>query len=184
MRVIETLRHADLVLAEDTRVALRLLNHLDIKVRVKRCDENVIKQRIAAVLDELRLGRHIVFVSDAGTPGVADPGMQLVTATRKAGYAVEVLPGQAPCSPRLWPADSSTGFYLVGFCRRKEGVAIALLEQYTAQRRADYHESRTGPPSHWRVSLRYFRSESCEARELTKLHEEVLRGPAAQISGR
>ncbi len=185
VRVIETLRHADLVLAEDTRVALRLLNHLDIKVRVKRCDENVIKQRIAAVLDELRLGRHIVFVSDAGTPGVADPGMQLVTATREAGYAVEVLPGASALLTALVASGfQAPGFYFGGFLPRKEGVAIALLEQL-AQLNAVlifYESPHRTAKSLARIAEIFPLREVVMARELTKLHEEVLRGPAAQIS--
>ncbi len=185
VRVIETLKHADLVLAEDTRVALRLLNHLNSKVRLERCDENIIRQRIAAVLGELRMGRRIAFVSDAGTPGVADPGLQLVAATREAGYDVEVLPGASALLAALVASGfQAPGFYFGGFVPRKESAAMALFEQLAHLHAVliFYASPHRTAKTLMRIAEAFPQREVVMARELTKLYEEVVRGPVAQVA--
>ena len=92
-RVIETLRDADVVLCEDTRVTGKLLAAFDLHTRLERCDENIIAARVPAVLDRLTVGERVAFVSDAGMPGVSDPGQKLVDAALDAGEKVDVIPG-------------------------------------------------------------------------------------------
>ena len=79
-RVLATLRSADVLLCEDTRVTSKLLARFDIRVSLMRCDQNVIVSRLASVLDRVEAGERVAFVSDAGMPGVSDPGQQLVDA--------------------------------------------------------------------------------------------------------
>ncbi len=185
LRVIETLGRADLILAEDTRVTLRLLNHLQISTRLERCDENVIKQRMAAILVELQQGKHVAFVSDAGTPGVADPGMQLIAAVREAGYEVEVLPGASAVLTALVASGfEAPGFYFGGFIPRKAKAAFELFGQLAHLNAVlvFYESPHRTAKSLERIAEAFPQREVVMARELTKLHEEVLRGSVAKIA--
>ena len=92
-RVVETLRSSSVILCEDTRVTSRLLAHFDVHVPLRRADENVLARRVPEVMELLDAGEHISFVSDAGMPGVSDPGQRLVDAALDSGYKVEVIPG-------------------------------------------------------------------------------------------
>ena len=85
-RVVDTLSAADVVLCEDTRVTSKLLAHFGIRVPLERCDENVIASRVESVLGRLDAGERVAFVSDAGMPGVSDPGQRLVDAALDAGH--------------------------------------------------------------------------------------------------
>jgi 16S rRNA (cytidine1402-2'-O)-methyltransferase len=185
LRVIEALGSADIIYAEDTRVSRKLLTHLDIHTRLERCDENTVQQRLPRIIDELRLGRRVAYVSDAGTPGVSDPGMQLVAATRAAGLAVEVLPG-ASALLTAWVAAGFTapGLYFGGFLPRKEGQIKATLEQLAALDAVSvFYESPHRTARSLAIIAQVFpEREVVLARELTKLHEEVLRGPAPDIA--
>ena len=92
-RVRETLEGADAIFCEDTRVTGKLLAVLGINVRLERADENIIAQKIAPTLGRLESGERIAFVSDAGMPGISDPGQRLVDAALDAALPVEVIPG-------------------------------------------------------------------------------------------
>ena len=121
-RVIDALQTAQVVLCEDTRVTAKLLNHFDLRVPLLRCDENVIAQRVEGVLNRLLAGEHVAFVSDAGMPGVSDPGQRLVDAALDAGLRVEVIPGPSAVICALvasgLPMDH---FFFEGFLPRKAG---------------------------------------------------------------
>ena len=92
-RALDALRAADVVCAEDTRVTGKLLAAFDIQKRLERLDEAMAAQRATDIVRRVRAGETIAYCSDAGMPGVSDPGMRLVRACREAGAAVEVLPG-------------------------------------------------------------------------------------------
>ena len=95
-RVLETLRGADVLLCEDTRVTSKLLARFGIRVALERCDENVIASRVEGVLARVAGGARVAFVSDAGMPGVSDPGQRLVDAALDEGLPVEVIPSNKP----------------------------------------------------------------------------------------
>ncbi|MBF0909851.1 MAG: 16S rRNA (cytidine(1402)-2'-O)-methyltransferase, partial [Atopobium sp.] len=86
-RVKETLAAADVILCEDTRVTSKLLSAFDIHVPLQRCDQNIIESQIEPTLERLRAGQRVAFVSDAGMPGISDPGQHLVDAALSEGLA-------------------------------------------------------------------------------------------------
>lgn len=185
LRVIDALKAADVILAEDTRVTRRLLAHLDIHTRLERCDENIIRQRIPAILEDLRQGRHVAFVSDAGTPGLADPGSQLIAAAQEAGLLVEVLPGASALLTALVASGFTTpGFYFGGFLPRKDSRIKELFDQLAAlDATLVFYESPHRTVKSLQMIAQCFpEREVVMARELTKLYEEVLRGPAPEIA--
>lgn len=184
-RLVETLSRADLVCCEDTHVTSKLLAHFGIHVPLMRCDENVIEARIPELLERLAAGERVAFVSDAGMPCISDPGQRLVDAALDAGISVEIVPGPSAVSSALARSGLAGGrFFFEGFLPRKEGAARARLEWLrdmgatfvlfespkrvakTLARIAEFMPLR-------RVAL---------VRELTKLHEEVLRGNAAELA--
>ena len=105
LRSLEALREADVVCAEDTRVTGKLLAHFGIEKRLARLDEAMIGSRAAGVVERVAAGEVVAYCSDAGMPGVSDPGLRLVAAAREAGVAVEVLPGAsaAACACAMRP---------------------------------------------------------------------------------
>ncbi|MCR8907119.1 16S rRNA (cytidine(1402)-2'-O)-methyltransferase [Thermophilibacter sp. ET337] len=184
-RVIRTLGEADLVLCEDTRVTGRLMSAFGLHVRLERCDENVMAEKVAGVLDRLAAGARVAFVSDAGMPGVSDPGQRLVDAVLDAGLRVEVVPGPSAVTCALVASGlASEHFFFEGFLPRRAGAQRSRLEElavvpgtlvvYESPRRAAETLARVAEvmPGR-RVAL---------VRELTKLHEEVVRGEAAELA--
>ena len=184
-RVVDTLSSADVVLCEDTRVTGRLLSCLGVHVPLKRCDENVIAERIPAVLGMLEEGRRVAFVSDAGMPGVSDPGQRLVDAALDRGVDVEVVPGPSAVTCALvasgLPMDH---FFFEGFLPRKAGDRdrrLALLARVPGA--VVLYES----PHRVQATLEAVahampRRQVALVRELTKIHEECLRAPAPELA--
>lgn len=177
-RVAETLAASDVILCEDTRVTGRLLAHLEIHTTLVRCDENVIASRVNEVLERLERGEHISFVSDAGMPGVSDPGQRLVDAALDAGFRVEVIPGPSAVTCALVASGlAMEHFYFEGFlprrekeqCQRLTDLAFipgALVIYESPRRVAATLSNIAAVMPERRVAL---------VRELTKLHEEVVR---------
>ncbi|MFZ9481808.1 MAG: 16S rRNA (cytidine(1402)-2'-O)-methyltransferase [Ilumatobacteraceae bacterium] len=180
-RAVEALRGAALVCCEDTRHSGRLLQHAGITgARLAVANEHTEDARTAEVLEVLSTGRDVAVVTDAGTPGISDPGMRLVRAVVDAGYAVTAVPGPAALVMALVLSGiDTTRFVFEGFLPRSGGERTTRLAEIAAERRtivlyeaphrvertvADLAESLGGER---RVAL---------ARELTKLHEEVWRG--------
>ena len=93
LRSLEALRAADTVCAEDTRVTGKLLAHFDIRKPLERLDEAMIGAKAASVMERVAAGEVVAYCSDAGMPGVSDPGLRLVAAAHEAGVPAEVLPG-------------------------------------------------------------------------------------------
>lgn len=184
-RVLETLGAADVVLCEDTRVTGRLMSAFGLHVRLERCDENVMGEKVERVLARLTAGERVAFVSDAGMPGVSDPGQRLVDAALDAGMRVEVIPGPSAVTCALVASGlASEHFFFEGFLPRRRGAQLERLAElaavpgtlvvYESPRRvaetlANVAEVMPGR----RVAL---------VRELTKLHEEVIRGEAGTLA--
>ena len=129
-RVLDTLATADVIFCEDTRVTSKLLSAFGLHASLQRCDENVIEAQIAPVLKRLAQGQHLAFVSDAGMPGVSDPGQRLVDAVLDAGFATEVVPGPSAVTCALVASGlASEHFFFEGFLPRKHGAQKDRLVQ-------------------------------------------------------
>ena len=173
------------MLAEDTRVTGKLLAAFDIHATLERCDENVIAQRSARLVQRMLAGETMAFCSDAGMPGVSDPGLVLVDAAREAGVAVEVLPGASAVPTALVAAGfAGTAFYFGGFLPRKKRACKELL---TSLKKLDaalvFYESPHRVAASVAVIAEVFGTRRVAlCRELTKVHEEVLRLPAGELA--
>lgn len=186
-RVANTLASSDVILCEDTRVTSRLLAHLEIHNTLMRCDENVIASRVSEVLERLEAGKHVSFVSDAGMPGVSDPGQRLVDAALDAGVRVEVIPGPSAVTCALVASGlPMEHFFFEGFLpRREKEQSRRLTELALIPGALVIYES----PHRVAATLANIATVMPErkvalARELTKLHEEVVRGVAPDLAQR
>lgn len=183
-RALDALCAADTVCAEDTRVTGRLLAAFSIEKRVERLDEALIGARAEGIVARVLAGERIVYCSDAGMPGVSDPGLRLVRAARAAGAPVEVLPGPtAAATAYVASGCTDARFYFGGFFPRKDAQRTAVLASLRMLDAAlIFYES----PNRLVAALAALERELPDrtvavCRELTKLHEEVLRGPAAEM---
>lgn len=184
-RALDALCNADTICAEDTRVTGKLLAALGVEgKRLERLDENVVGERAASIVGRVQAGEVIAYCTDAGMPGVSDPGLRLVRAAREAGACVEVLPGPtAVATAYVASGCIDSAFYFGGFFPRKDAARRAKLE---ALRNLDaalvFYES----PNRLVESLGVIADmlpfrQVAVCRELTKLHEEVVRGKAADV---
>ena len=183
-RALDALREADVVCAEDTRVTGKLLAAFEISKRLERLDEALSAQRADAIAQRVAAGEQIAYCSDAGMPGVSDPGMRLVRACRAIGAAVEVLPGPtAVATAYVASGCDNPRFYFGGFFPRKAGERRAVLESLrmldaalifyeSPNRLADALEA---------IAEAFPLREAAVCRELTKLHEEIVRAATADL---
>ena len=179
-RAVEALRTAALVCCEDTRRTGKLLHLAGISARMAVANEHTEAARVDEVLEVLSAGHDVAVVSDAGTPGISDPGERLVKAVLDAGHAVTAVPGPAAVVMALVMSGiDSTRFVFEGFLPRSGGERTERLAEVAAERRTtvmyeaphrivrtvhDLHRT-CGPDR--RIAI---------ARELTKLHEELWHG--------
>ncbi len=184
-RVIDTLGRADVVLCEDTRVTGKLMSAFDLHVRLERCDENVIAQKAAGVVERVAAGERVAFVSDAGMPGVSDPGQRLVDAALDAGLSVEVVPGPSAVTCALVASGlASEHFFFEGFLPRKRSAQAARLEELAAipGTLVVYESPRRVADTLANVAEVFPGRRVALVRELTKLHEECVRGMAGDLA--
>ena len=177
-RTLKALAAADVVCAEDTRVTGKLLAAFGIEKRLERLDEALIGDRAESIVDRVLAGEVIAYCSDAGMPGVSDPGLRLVRAAREAAAPVEVLPG-ASAAATAYVASGCTcpRFYFGGFFPRKESERKATLD---ALRMLDaalifYESPNRVASSLASIAEAFPLREAAVCRGLTKLHEEVVR---------
>ena len=183
-RVAEAFRAADAICCEDTRVTSKLLAHLGISKTLIRCDENVIVQRAPELVDRLLAGETLAFASDAGMPSVSDPGQVLVDAARDAGVEVQVIPGPSACVTALVASGiSCEHFFFEGFLPRKHGERVRRLSELACVPGALlFYESPHRAAASLQAIARVFpKRRVALCRELTKLHEEVLRDKAPAL---
>ena len=184
-RAFDALESADTICAEDTRVTGKLLHALGIDAHLERCDENVIASRAAKLVERMQEGEVIAFCSDAGMPGVSDPGLVLVDAAHDAQVPVEVLPGASAVTTALVAAGfAGTAFYFGGFLPRKQQARFKLLQQLASLDAAliFYESPYRVAASIADIAHEYGSRPVALCRELTKLHEEVLRMPADKLA--
>ena len=185
-RVRRVLGEADVVLCEDTRVTGRLMSAFGLHVRLERCDENVMAEKIDQVLGRLAAGERVAFVSDAGMPGVSDPGQRLVDAALDTGVRVEVVPGPSAVTCALVASGlASEHFFFEGFLPRKRGAQLARLAELAAVpgTLVVYESPRRVAETLANVAEVFPGRRVALVRELTKLHEEVVRGLAPELAG-
>lgn len=184
-RVRRVLGEADVVLCEDTRVTGRLMSAFDLHVHLERCDENVMGEKIEQVLGRLAAGERVAFVSDAGMPGVSDPGQRLVDAALDAGARVEVVPGPSAVTCALVASGlASEHFFFEGFLPRRRGAQLARLAELAAipGTLVVYESPRRVAETLANVAEVMPGRRAALVRELTKLHEEVVRGRAPELA--
>lgn len=183
-RVAQAFEAADAICCEDTRVTSKLLAHLGISRPLVRCDENVIASRSPELIGRMLAGDVIAFASDAGMPSVSDPGQVLVDAAREAGVDVEVIPGPSACVTALVASGiPCEHFYFEGFLPRKHGERVHRLSQLAAIPGALlFYESPHRVAASLEALAEVFPARQVAlCRELTKLHEEVLRAQAPYL---
>lgn len=183
-RVAEAFRVADAICCEDTRVTSKLLAHLGISKTLIRCDENVIVQRAPELVDRLLAGETLAFASDAGMPSVSDPGQVLVDAARDAGVEVQVIPGPSACVTALVASGiSCEHFFFEGFLPRKHGERVRRLSELACVPGAllFYESPHRAAASLQAIAQVFPKRRVALCRELTKLHEEVLRDEAPAL---
>ncbi len=183
-RARETLGHVDLVAAEDTRRTGRLLAGLGIDVRLVSVFEGNEQRRIGELLDALRSGADVALVTDAGMPSLSDPGFRLVRACIDTGVDVRVVPGPSAAVAALVVSGLPTDrFVFEGFLPRRAGERRARLRALASDARTlVLFEAPTRAVALLEDALAELGDRRVAvARELTKLHEEVLRGRVSEV---
>jgi len=183
-RARETLGSADLVAAEDTRRTGLLLKRLGVRARLVSLHEANERERTTELVRRLLAGEHVAVVSDAGMPGLSDPGFQLVRACVEEGIDVRVVPGPSAAIAALVVSGLPTDrFAYEGFLPRRRGDRRARLQALASDSRTVVlFESPKRVRATLGEALKILGDRrAAVARELTKLHEEVLRGPISEL---
>jgi 16S rRNA (cytidine1402-2'-O)-methyltransferase len=185
LRALRTLRQVDLIAAEDTRRTRRLLSHYDIHTPMVSYHEHNERTRTPELAEKLKAGAEIALVSDAGMPGISDPGHDLIVAALQENIRVSVVPGPTAIMSALVLSGLRTDrFSFGGFAPRKSGERARYLEKIlntdattilfeSPNRLVSLLETIAGLSQSARLAI---------ARELTKKFEETLRGPAAELA--
>ena len=179
LRSIEVLKSADLILAEDTRTSSKLLKHYDIDTPVESFHMHNEHKKLESIINKLRTDFEIALISDAGTPGISDPGFLLVRECINNEVEVECLPGPTAFVPALvssgLPCDR---FSFEGFLPVKKGRTKRLKELSAETKTMVFYESPHRILKTLNDLSNYFDVESqiSVSRELTKLYEETFRG--------
>lgn len=190
LRALRTLAEADTIFCEDTRMTAKLLARHKMHTPLKRLDANTELSGAESVIERLEAGERVAYVTDAGTPGISDPGTRLVATVRSrlgTDVHIEAIPGPSAITAALSIAGIKVDqFVFLGFLPHKKGRQTLLKEIAAEDRAVVLYES----PHRVRKLL----DELAElldadrtvvvARELTKLHEEVLTGTAASLCER
>ena len=189
LRAIRVLKEVDLIAAEDTRHTSILLHRYDIRTPTTSFHEHNERQKTPALLTRLGRGERIALVSDAGTPGISDPGYRLVKAAREAGYDVQAVPGPSAVLAALVSSGFSTdSFTFLGFPPRKGEARRNWVNDLAAEpRTVVFFEA----PHRLRQTLEELGAilgnrPICVAKELTKIHEKLviqpINGPVSALN--
>lgn len=184
LRALETLKNADLILCEDTRTSGKLLKHFEISKPLFPYHQHNEHRVLSVIIDKLKSGENIALITDAGTPGISDPGFLLLRACVQEGIPVESLPGATAFVPALVQSGlPSNSFVFEGFLPLKKGRQTKLKELAEEKRTIVIYES----PHRILKSLiefqEYFGADRKAAlsREITKLYEETVRGTLTEL---
>ena len=184
LRSIRILSETELIFAEDTRVTKKLLNHLGIQKTVYPFHAHNEHKILQSVLDKIKQNETTVLVSDAGTPGISDPGFLLIRACIEADIKVECLPGPTALIPALvasgFPCDR---FCFEGFLPHKKGRQSKLIQLSQEERTIILYESPHRLVKCLAQIAEFFgeNRKVCVVRELSKIYEEYQRGEAIEV---
>jgi 16S rRNA (cytidine1402-2'-O)-methyltransferase len=183
-RAVKTLKQVDLIAAEDTRHSKKLLVHYDIGTKLISCHEHNEAKKTAGIINDLKNGLDIALISDAGTPTISDPGYKLVTNVAGEGISVIPIPGCSAAIAGLSVAGLPTdSFLFLGFLPKKQQKQKHALENIKNQTATlIFYESPRRIKSLIAAMLNIFGDrKACLTREITKLHEEYIRGALSEI---
>ena len=184
-RAVDVLKKADLVLAEDTRTTSILFKHFDIHTPLQSHHKFNEHQKVAVIREKILAGADVALVSDAGTPGISDPGFLLVRTCAEEGIEVRTLPGATACIPAVvssgLPCDR---FCFEGFLPLKKGRQTLLLQLAAEPRTMVFYESPYRLVKTLEQLASFFGPDRlCSvAREISKIHEEHRRGSLAEVA--
>ncbi len=184
MRALRILKEADLILAEDTRTSGQLLKHFDIHRPMLSYHKFNEHQTVARIVERLQAGENIAVVSDAGTPGISDPGFLVAREAARAGVEVSCLPGATAFVPALvasgLPCDK---FCFEGFLPQKKGRQTRLAQLATEPRTIVFYESPHRVVKALTQFVETFGADrpAAACREISKVHEEIVRGSLSEI---
>jgi len=187
LRALRVLREADLIAAEDTRRTAKLLAHYDIHTKTTSFYEQVEREKTPRLLEHLASGRSIALVSDAGTPGVSDPGYRLARAAIAGGFRVEAVPGASAVLAALVPSGLPTAaFSFIGFPPPKAQARERWLRDLAARRETlVFFEAPHRIRETLKAALEVLGDRQISVgRELTKMHEEIVRGKISEVLAR
>lgn len=178
LRALEVLKEADLIAAEDTRHSLKLLNHFNIKKPLVSYHQHNEQGKSESIIQKLKEGQNIALVTDAGTPGISDPGSIIAQKCIEEGIGFEVLPGATAITTALvYSGLDTTKFLFRGFLPRENKERKPIIEELKDRRETlIFYEA----PHRLKNTLEFLRENLGNrkisiCRELTKLHEEILR---------
>jgi len=183
-RAVETLKEMDLILAEDTRTSSKLLRHYEIENKLRSFHQHNEHKVLEGVVEELKGGSTIGLISDAGTPGISDPGFLLVRECVREGIDVETLPGATAFVPALvnsgLPCDR---FVFEGFLPHKKGRQTRLINLQEEERTIVFYESPHRLLKTLKQFVEFFEAgrQVSVSRELTKIHEENVQGTLEEV---
>jgi len=184
LRALRVLREVDVIAAEDTRRTARLLGHHEIETRMVSFHEHNTRSRVPQLISRLEAGQNVAIVSDAGTPGVSDPGLELVQQAVERGIRVDPIPGaSAPLAALIASGFKMVPFTIFGFAPNKANDRKRWLEEVC---KTPHTFSFFETPHRIQATLRQAGPILVDrpitvARELTKLHQEVVRGTASEL---
>lgn len=184
LRALRVLKEADYVLCEDTRVTGKLLKHYEIDTVMKRYDAHTSEQNHLDIIQDIQEGKCVALVSDAGTPGVSDPGVLLVGKVRAAGMRIDAIPGPSA----LTAAFSIAGlvgnqFTFLGFVPQKKGrqtffESLSLYDHPVIFFESTHRIMKTLESLHRNLAID---RKVSVARELTKMHEQFIQGTPEEV---
>lgn len=184
LRALRVLKEADYVLCEDTRVTGKLLAHYEIKAKLKRYDAHASERVHESILNDLKEGKNIALVSDAGTPAISDPGVFLVARARAAGARIDAIPGPSALTAVFSIAGiAGNSFAFLGFVPQKKGRETFFKGLASYDLPVMFYES----PHRIMKTLESLMLHLQDTivvtigRELTKMHEEVVRGSSEEV---
>lgn len=186
LRALRVLKEADLVACEDTRTTGRLLTGYDINVPLTSFHSYTDERKVNSLIAQLKEGKNIALVSEAGTPGISDPGFPLVQKAICAGVHIVPIPGPsaflAALSVSGFPLHD---FHFLGFVPHKKGRETFFKELSQIPETCVFYESTHRIRKACEQLLQFVDQQRpmCIARELTKMHEEIMRGTVAEVCG-
>ena len=186
-RALRVLREVDLIAAEDTRHSRRLLQHFGIGTPLASYFDEIEARKAPALVRELVEGKSIALISDAGTPGISDPGFHLVRAAIDAGVKVEPVPGPSAVAAALSVSGLPTDrFVFEGFLPAKSGKRRARLEEIVREPRTlvFYEAPHRIAATLAELAAVFGDRAACLLREVTKMYETIARGSLAELSAR